>query len=203
MSNPDWAGGGGTETCGTGGCYDSVSGPPVSSSMRGVFWGVGLGNPAIGVGADSGSFTGGFLPTDFWIKQVSASFDPGGLYHYPGFLSQKMGDNGGPGGPVTWSAGDVDGCGPNSSEGRCTCMMLTDEWNGTGYFATLSAASDVQGNTNIDPLQTIRLAAIPPPIVQSSTHDSVTGDVTLEVSVASLSGGLFPKNGGGTCLVGF
>lgn len=203
VSNPDWAGAGGTEACGTGGCYDSVSGPPVSSSMRGVFWGLGQGNPVVGAGADSGGFGGGFAATDFWIKQVSAFFDPGGLYHYAAFASQKTGTvNGSPGGPITWSAGDVDGCGV-LTEGDCTCVMLSDEWSGKGYFLTMSGAADAQFNTQLDPVHSLRLVPIPAPRITNSVRNVATADVTLQVTHLPLSGGTYPLDGCGTCLAGF
>src|SRR5262245_20198816 len=87
VSNPDWGGvAGGDGRCGTYGCYESQSDPPVGPTIRGVFWRLGGGSPIVGQGHDSGLFTGGLEANDFWIKQVSASFDPGGLYHYRAWL---------------------------------------------------------------------------------------------------------------------
>ena len=67
ISNPDWCGGNDV------GCYDSVSGPPVSSNIKGVFWALGSGDPAVGVGDDSGSFTGGLGSTDSWKPSSAAA----------------------------------------------------------------------------------------------------------------------------------
>ncbi len=203
VSNPDWGGAGGDGRCGNNGCYQSDSDAPVSPTFRGVFWSLGTGNPVVGVGNDSGIFSGGFLPTDFWIKQSSATF-ANGLYHYPAWVSLKLGPPYVVGPPVTWSVPDVDGCGPvNPPETVCTCMMLTDEYNGAGFFATLSARSDVLGNTNLDPFETIRLAAIPRPVITASSRNPATGDVTFTVTHGTLTGGTFPKDDCGTCLSGF
>jgi hypothetical protein len=205
VSNPNWGGSaGGTGTCGGGlGCYDSVSGPPVSSTMRGVFWALGTGNPVAGVGNDSGTFTGGFLPTDFWIKQVSATF-ANGLYHYPAWISLKLNAPSGVGPPVTWSAPDVDGCGPlDLSTPVCTCMMLSDEFNGAGYFVTLSAQDDDLGNTFLDPHETIRLAEIPKAVITASSRNTTSGDVTLTISHNPIVGGTFPQAPCPDCLAGF
>lgn len=189
VSNPNWGGAGGDGSCAYYGCYDSESGPPVSQGMRGVYWAVGSGNPVVGLGNDSGIFSGGFLATDFWLKQVSVPLT-NGLYQYPAWLSLKLGPNYAVGPPVTWSAPDADGCGPAGSPPAqvCTCFMLTDEWDGAGYFATLCAQSDVLGNTRYDPGQTIRLAPVPQALITSSARDVATGDVTLSVGLRNSDG---------------
>jgi hypothetical protein len=211
VSNPNWGGAGGDGRCGANGCYDTVSGPPVSPAMRGVFWSVGSGNPVIGQGNDSGIFSGGFLATDFWLKQVSASF-AAGLYHYPAWNSLKIGGNYVVGAPVTWSAPDADGCGPGGTPPliSCTCFLLTDTWNGQGYFATQCAQSDILGNTNFDTGQTIKLAAIPQPLITGSSRDTITGDVTVSVGVKGGDGnidspaeGVYAKSPCGTGLAGY
>ena len=193
VSNPDWgganSGGDGSCTVFNNGCYDFESGPPVSQNMKGVFWAVGSGNPATGLGNDCGIFCGGFGATDFWLKQNSATFTQG-LYHYPAWLSLKLGYNYVTGPPVTWSAPDADGCGPSGSPPQqvCTCFMVTDEWNGAGYFATLCAQSDVLGNTRYPAGEVIRLAPVPKPLVTQSVRDQLTGDVTATVGLANSDG---------------
>jgi hypothetical protein len=215
-SNPNW--------CGEFGCYenDLTDGAtwddaPVTPNMKGVYWHVGNGNPAIGLGNDSGLFAGGFGPNEFWLKQVDIDFD-GALYHYPAFISLKLGPQNVVGPPVTWSSPDADGCGPASpTPGAppaqvCTCMLITDEWAGQGYFATLSARSDQLGNTNFLRGQDYVLAPIPPALVTGSSRDTGTGDVTVQVGLGGtvISGapdspaeGVFEADGCGTCLQGF
>ncbi len=211
VSNPNWGGAGGSGSCGRNGCYETESGPPISTGMQAVYWALGTGNPATGVGNDSGLFVGGFAPGNFWIKQISASSSypynnpfPGGLYHYPAWVSLKLSPPYVTGPPVTWSSPDADGCGPlNPPETVCTCMMITDEWAGTGYFATLSARSDGLGNTNIDPGETIRLVEVPRPLIVSSVRNASSGDVTFQVFHTPLSGGTYQKDSCGTCLQGY
>jgi hypothetical protein len=217
VTNPDWAGGGGTGTCppyGIG-CYDSDSGPPVSQTITGVFWslgqtGQGTGNPVVGLGDDSGEFTGGFGPNDDWIKQVSRTDAyytgtpfPGGLYHYPAWATLKLDPPFAPGPQILWSRPDVDGCGPDLPLTACTCVLLSDEWNGVGYFATLSARSTENGGTDMNPGETIRLAPIPAPRITSSVRNPTNGDVTLTVTHTALTGGTYPKDSCGNCLQGF
>jgi hypothetical protein len=212
VSNPNWGGqAGGDGRCGSNGCYDSVSGPPVSPALRAVFWAVGSGNPAIGLGNDSGIFSGGFQATDFWMKQISASFS-GNLYHYPAWCSLKIGYNYVVGAPVTWSAPDADGCGPSGTPPAisCTCFMLSDVWNNQGYFATMCAKSDVLGNTNFDFGADFHLAPVPQPNITASARDAVSGDVTLSVGLKNTDGnpdtpaeGVYTKDGCGTGLAGF
>ncbi len=207
VSNPNW--------CGNFGCYDSASGPPVSANMKAVYWDVGTANPAIGLGNDSGLFSGGFAPGNFWIKQVDVDFG-GNLYHYPAWISLKLGPPNVVGPPVTWSSPDADGCGPggNPPAIRCTCMMITDTWNGVGYFATLSAMSDQLGNTRfLSPGVGFDyfLKPIPPALITGSVRDVASGDVCVSVTLGgAISGapdtpaeGVYAQDGCGSCLQGF
>ena len=217
VSNPNWGGAGGSATCGGGpplagfGCYASESGPPVSSAMKGVYWAVGSGNPAIGLGNDNGNFRGGFAAGDFWIKQKNGTF-VGGVYHYPAWISLNLGDNNVVGPPVTWSSPDADGCGPaNPPASVCTCMLITDEWAGAGYFATLCAASNPLGNTRFDTGggSAFVLKPIPRPLITSSVRDTLSGDVTLSVGAGnagipdSAAEGVYTSDSCGTGLQGF
>jgi hypothetical protein len=211
VSNPNWGGiAGGNGSCGTYGCYESQSGPPVSPGMRGVFWALGSGNPIVGLGNDSGIFTGGFTANDFWLKQVSATFYPGGLYHFAAWVSLKLGPSYTVGPPVTWSAPDADGCGPSGNPPAqvCTCFLLTDQWNNEGYFATLSARSDVLGNTRFDPGQTIRLAPIPRPVIVATSAGPDGGGPQILVAVRPSialtdTGGVYQQDSCGTCLAAY
>jgi len=198
VSNPDWGGtAGGDGSCGYLGCYDFQSGPPVSSSMRGVFWALGSGNPVIGLGNDNGNFRGGFGPGDFWPKQRSQAFTYG-VYHYPAWISLNLRDNFDVGPPVTWSSPDADGCGPaNPPASVCTCMLLSDQWEGVGYFATLGAASNALGNTRFDTggASAFRLAPIPTPEVIDHVPDPVQEVLHFNLRANSPTGGRFEKDG--------
>ena len=192
ISNPDWCGGAGV------GCYDSVSGPPVSANVKGVFWALGTGDPVLDVGDDSGGFTGGLGPTDSWIKQVSEVFGAG-LYHYPAFATLKGGAGFQSGNPVNWSL-PVDGCVENAGADPCTCVLLTDEWNGQGYFAILGAKRSP--NFDLTTGGDLVMAPIPAPTIVRNTLDVTTADMTFEVMAAAPVGGNFVKDGC-ACDVGF
>ncbi len=192
VSNPEWGGAGGDGSCGSYGCYASQSDAPIGPTIRGVFWRFGTGNPIVGQGDDSGAFRGGLAPGDFWIKQVSQSFDPGGLYHYVARISLKSGPNAEPGPPVTWSDPLVDGCGP-TVPGVCTCMLLSDQWGGVGYFAMLGATSSTNLHTFLDPGPTVRLAPIPVPQVTVESGDEAQQQMTISVDVDRPLDGRFEK----------
>ncbi len=200
VSNPNWGGQGGP--CGNYGCYDSQSGPPIGPTIHGVFWALGYGNPALRAGDDSGSFDGGIGPGDSWLKQVSAVYEPGGLYHFSAWISLKLGPPYVTGPPISWQGPLIDGCGVRAP-GDCTCIMLSDEWGGEGFFATLSAAADALLNTRSDPVYTVRLVEIPAPTIVGSSIDLPTGALSLDVTHPAIAGGTYPKDGCGTCLQGF
>jgi thrombospondin type 3 repeat protein len=193
VSNPDWGGqSGGDGRCGTGGCYESQSGPPIGPTIRGVFWRIGAGNPGFRQGLDCGAFTGGFAFGDGWIKQVSQSF-ANGLYHYPAWVSLKTGPNYIAGAPVSWSDPWVDGCGP-TSPGICTCMLLSDQWDDTGYFAMLGARSGASLNTDLNPGGVIRLGAMPQPQVIGRGGDETNRRLFFDVRVDAPLLGRFEKD---------
>jgi len=202
ISNPNWCG------TGVGGCYDANGGPPLSPAVRGVFWGVGgadFGGPG---GNDSGTFTGGLLPTDFWIQSEGDVYPTAGLYWWGAYITQKNPDTNGPGGPLTWSAAIVDGCGSNL-EGDCTCVALSDTWNGQGYFAVLNGPADSQFNTTMNFGQPVHLAPVPSARITNSARDTVSGDVTLSVGLSgdghpdSAAEGVYSTPGCPPCLAGY
>ena len=204
VSNPDWQGGGGTRTCyWIYGCYASESGPPVSSDLFGVFWAMGTGDPAIGVGDDNGDWT-----SSNWTKHSSYQFDE--IYHYPAFMTMTNGPAGVPGFPPNWTfAGD--GCITNSTpigEG-CTAVLLTDQWNNVGLFTALTARANQVGNFDLWPGTTdaagapsIILRAIPQP---NSIRGRVqpNSDLVLEVEVPEPSAGIEQDPDCAAVLAGF
>jgi hypothetical protein len=208
VSNPDF--------CGGYGCYEGAGGPLVSPNFKGVFWGLGAANPQVGLGSDSGLFTGGFTPTDQWLHTDTPTPYPGGLYHWPVWISKKDAPAGyhGPGSLPTWSEPIVDGCGPlNLTQRNCTCILLTDQWGGTGFFATLSAANEIgSGGTRFPPPAAGRyhLVPIPAPLLTGSSRDLASGDVFAQVTLGGFAGvpdspeeGVYANDGCGNCLSGF
>lgn len=207
VSNPNWGGAGGSNICGSLGCYEAQSDAPISASFDGVFWGfdtsTGLSqsDPAVGLGMDSGGWT-----VENWTKQVSAVFNS--LYHYPAWLTLPGGQNSLSGNPANWSF-PVDGCPNDIDPNACTCILVTDQWDGVGYFMIDSANADGIGNfpfggfpgdTNGD--ATMALAPTPVPEVTMSERDAATGDVTMMINVGSLAASDY-RDAGCDCGLGY
>jgi hypothetical protein len=213
VSNPNWGGAGGTRTCLYGyGCYQNdpdggAQSPPISADIDGIFWGFDTStlqsqsDPAIGFGMDTGGWG-----VENWTKQRTADF--GQPYYYPAWMTEDQGVNGTPGNATNWSQ-PVDGCPNDIDPNACTCLLLTDQWDGVGYFLMDSSNSDAIGNFIFegypnDPggAATATLAPIPAPAVTMSARDEVTADVTLMVDGGSLAAADF-RDAGCDCGVGY
>ena len=210
VSNPNWGGAGATRTCAPYGygCYEADSAPPISPSFDGVFWGfdtasgLSQSNPAIGLGMDSGGWT-----IENWSKQESADFG-GNLYHYAAWLTLPGGLNYVSGNPANWSF-PVDGCPNDIDPNACTCILVTDQWDGVGYFMIDSANADQIGNFPFggfpaDPqgAASMVLAPTPVPEVTMSERDPASGDVTMMINVGSLAGSDY-RDAGCDCGLGY
>jgi hypothetical protein len=214
VSNPNWGGAGGTRTCYyVYGCYaDDPNGglqsPPISANFDGVFWGfdtAGGGSqsdPAPLAGMDNGEWG-----IENWSKQVTADFGASGLYHYPAFLTLPGGPNGTSGNPANWSF-PVDGCPDDIDPNACTCILLTDQWDGAGYFFIDSANADGIGNFNFNGFPTdgvettMKLAPTPIPEVVMSERDPASGDVTMMINVGGLGAADY-RDAGCDCGLGY
>jgi hypothetical protein len=210
VSNPNWGGSaatGGNGNCGSFGCYESDSDAPVSANLGGSFWAwvdgaADGGDPKFFVGSDNGTWDSGA-----WTMQVSQMFG-GGLYHYPAFLSElNQSGNSSPGLPPNWGrTSAIDGCAgdvtPSIPNDECTCILLTDEWDGVGYFALLSARSTGNGNFEF-PDEIIRFAPIPQPSITMSERDDLTSNVTFQVGIPGIPAAGDYRQGSCHCDVGF
>lgn len=194
ISNPNWCGPGGT---GVGfGCYDNQGGPPISPTFDGFWWAQTSANEALQAGNDNGSWG-----VRGWVKQGSVGGFPQGTYHYPAFLSVNDGAQygyNGPGTPLNWASNDlIDGCKdlvtPTVFADECTCMILTDEWAGQGYYAVLSKLSNVSGDFifNESAGLVYHLAPIPRPAVTGSTRNAANATVTFNIDVPLPTGADF------------
>jgi hypothetical protein len=204
VSNPNWGGAGGDGTCTYNGCYLSESGGgPISPNFAGVFWGfdttagVSAANPAFAAGIDNGSWG-----IENWTKAgVYAGADP---YYYPGFLTLPGGAYSQSGNPANWSF-PTDGCPTDIDPGSCTCILLTDEWAGEGYFLVDSAITNAAQNYDfIFPTGAMNLQPIPKPEVTLSERDPASGDVTLTINVPDITGTAADyREAGCDCGIGF
>jgi hypothetical protein len=98
-----------------------LNGSTVTDQIQGFFWGVGIGNPTLGVGADNGSWTA----LDW-------------LYIYPGFPAAIL---------TTWAEDlGIDTCidaqGPLGSRCQATFVQDVDPDTGQGMFALVATQDD-------------------------------------------------------------
>ena len=175
-SNPGW--------CGGTACYDT---PATSPRLEGFFWGQTGANGGRNAGVDSGGFLVGQ-----WTKHRPPVDYTGGTYHFAPVLGDPV-----YGGANAWDGPGIDGCigdiTPTVNFDECTCLLLTDSWDGAGYFALLSARSDAQGNFSFftEPSQLVTFAPIPRPVVTGSTRNAATGQVSFTVDVPTPTAGLY------------
>jgi hypothetical protein len=186
ISNPAWPGGNGN--------YDIQ---PTSARLSGFFWGQSGANGARNAGVDSGSFL-----IQSWTQKPDGN--PTDNYYYNTYLADPV-----YGTPFSWDGGGIDGCigdiTPAVNFDECTCMLLTDSWDGQGYFALLSAQSDAQGNFSFfgtDVNTPVQFAPIPRPVVTDSSRDAATGQVSFTVDVPTPTAGVFANPNCG-CNFGF
>ena len=196
VSNPNWGGAGADRTCQYGyGCYLAESGGgPISATVAGVFWGFDTttgqssSDPAVNAGIDNGGWD-----ISNWTKSRTA-----GDYYYAGFLtldtgSTAPGEQGGAGLPINWSF-PVDGCPDSIDPDSCTCIMVTDQWDGVGYFMTQSAITDAGGDFIYAPdtvdssgAATMRLLQTPKPEILMSERVPADGSLNIQVGVADIA----------------
>jgi len=210
VANPNWGGAGGSRTCTyVYGCYDTESAPPISDAISGVFWGfstttgTSAADAELGLGIDNGG-----LDVADWTKARSV-----GNYAYPAFLTLDLpadDDNSVSGNPVNWGfSAAIDGCTGDIDPGSCTCILLTDQFDGVGYFMIDSAIANAILNYEFNGFPgdaggnaTIMMSEIPAPAVTASGRDVVSGDVTLTVDGGSLAAADY-RDAGCDCGVGY
>jgi hypothetical protein len=188
ISNPAWC------AVGANGCYDT---PSTSPRLSGFFWGQTGANGARNAGVDSGVFQ-----VHQWTQKPDGN--PSDTYFYNTFLADPV-----YGTPFSWDGPGIDGCiadiTPTVLYDECTCLLLTDSWDGQGYFALLSALSDAQGNFSFfgqDVNTPVVFAPIPRPGVTQSSRDQASGQVSFTVDVPTPTAGVH-TNPNCPCSFGF
>jgi hypothetical protein len=162
-------------------CGGGVSGycpdDAMTAAASGVFWALGGGDAADGVGNDNGTWL-----SENWLYG----------YYYPGYGFA----------PFTlftaWDAPGVDGCinltGGLGSPGTCTCILLTDELNGVGKFAAVSVQTDAGGDSYLNRTTgnaPIVLRDMPKPQILGSTRDPGTFNIVMNITVPPPASGLY------------
>ncbi len=156
-------------------------GPSFSPRMFGFFWALGAGDPALGIGIDSGGYPAreGADPYAGWLK------------NYPGYAGFLQG---------AWDEPRVDGCVDDVAQPRCMAALLGDaDAAGNGYFALVVDRQGPGGDfgfalPNDAPILLVTVPA--PDIVAASS----TGPDQLEATVAPphVSAGIYQQDF--TCL---
>jgi hypothetical protein len=177
--------------CVSDGTYPCGAGTSVTPAFKGTFWHVGNGNPAIGLGNDSGIYD-----QSFWTPAIS----PG--YPLAGF-------NGG------WNPPTIqkpDGCPdvpqPGSPAAKCMAILLEDvDSEGAPVFALLTAPANAQANYDFnqgDGTPPINLAPLPKVAIVNSVRQGGGTGVALSVLLdgAGLQDGLYINSSGDCAAVG-
>lgn len=193
FSNPNWCAPTGTY------CFADV-GPALSPSTRGFYWALDTGDPTPGAGDDNGTHGGSFSNGgisqggcgDEWICTIEAD---NATYSYPGVFF---------GGYASTS--EVDGCGVAAFPAtRCTCVLITDEWNGDGYFLVTSALHDPSGVFDFtQPVDApLQLVPIPAPGITGTQRLQPSLDVVSDVKLPPPASGVYLKDGCDCAPTGF
>jgi hypothetical protein len=170
--------------------------PPVSPEFSGVFWALGTGDPATGLGDDNGTFS-----QDNWFYYYS----PAPNWYFAGEID------------TSWAETGIDGCLDNAGAtgmfdgDECTCILMSDQDGTDGYFAIASAMVDgandtyfdmpgSDGNGNAGP---IILMPIPKPYITNTQVEPGTLHIDLTVTVAPFTAGVYAKDGCDCGPVGF
>jgi hypothetical protein len=154
--------------------------PPYATTatidIKGAFWSFGGGNPAEGVGNDSGT-----LPRYYWLY----------YFNGPTTLDGRIGGSHWAAHPGIDGCIDADGSNPGAADpAQCMVILLSDDAdNGQGYFAILSVGPDGGQNYNFATATgggPINLAPIPKPNITGSTRNgALSVDVSVNVSLGS------------------
>lgn len=167
----------------------------------------------IDTGAIAGQYGGPFLVTNpAWGGAGGGEPFPGGLYHYPAWLTRPTtppvtAPNTVAGYPVDWSDALVDGCVANAGatpeiDGtECTCLLLNDQWNGEGYFSLLSARVNEFGHFDLPVGPATQLATISGPRIMGTARTEAF-DIEVDVLADPVTEGVF-QSGGCDCGLGY
>jgi hypothetical protein len=168
--------------------------PPFTPVLKATFWSLGEGDPAFGIGNDSGirnlvgqDLTFGYPP-----------YPPNNPYDV--FYAAQLSSD--------WTLPDIDGCNDMST---CTCLLLSDvdPQERHGLFALVGAATDTLNGTFFNLTGSDQLGNGLPIVLQEIPRPVVTGVVrpladTVEITltVPTRSGGVYEAASGAGCFCG-
>ena len=149
----------------------------VTPELSGDFWVLGAGDPAVGFGVDYGG----------WPATEGASALDGWVDAYVGYAAYIL---------ATWNSdARIDGCpdsvAPPGTPGLCAAIHLSDQFEGVGYFALMTAENDAIGDYafNQPGNGPIELAEIPRAMIVSRSGPEWNPTITL--SPPAIGGGLY------------
>ncbi len=151
--------------------YITSPGQSTQASSRGDFWALGAGDPAIGLGADSGTLA----ESDPWLRE------------YAGYLYVA----------AQWGSAGIDGCidDPSVPVPTRTVVAITDadapSASSNGYFGVLCKERDRFANYMLLDLGPTTLIPIPRPTIVAASRGPA-GQTTLMIAspAAALAGGV-------------
>lgn len=151
--------------------------PGLSPQAEAFWWQLGLGDPAIGAGLDNGSWG-----IENWVPPYPV---PGytGVFWFPSLIQGGWGQD-----PAA-----IDGCISDDGNvlGECMCVLVTDEFDGSGLGLLFGAATDANGFARLNlPGGNVALPLldVPGPTIVGSSRDAVSNDVTVSVGAAIAAG---------------
>lgn len=143
----------------------------ITGDFEASFWAMGAGHPSARHGVDSGAFAALGPERDGWVTHSSGA---------PAYFH------------TTWAAGKmIDDCIDSEDiQTTCTAVLLTDQHDGKGYFALLSA-SPVRGNYSFAQPGNGPIVLAPVPVPQLVDSTVTSSDVHATVGVDTAGAGLF------------
>lgn len=165
--------------------YNSALGA-LTEQAQGYWWQLGQGDPAPGLGIDSGTWG---------IENWAPAYDLG----YAPFFYSTIVQGGWAQSPTA-----IDGC--ISDDGvvanECMCVLVTDEFDGVGYALLMGDSTNANGyaDLSVPGVSQIPLAPVPGPSIVGSSRDGATNDVTLQVQVDGAAESISVVNSGCGCL---
>ncbi|MCP3980573.1 MAG: hypothetical protein GY716_14820 [bacterium] len=142
---------------------------PVSPTIKGSFWALGFGDPAVGAGVDNGS----------WNMYDGPWSYTSWLYVYPYYGYALL--------TGEWDDPEIDGCIDNTPSPPCMAIAISDEdEDGRGYYGLLTTRENELGNFSFSQPGSapILLATIPRPNLSTSAVGSA---LDVEVALDPLS----------------
>lgn len=167
----------------------SFQGPAFTSAANAIFWRAGSGDTTDGLGDDSGTF-GAIANGNVYS------------YYYAAYYGWYAGDMFN----LSWTLPGIDGCifpGGVGTGFDCTCMLFSDQVNGSGQFALMGVQATATAQTEFvfpgtdaagQPGADVVFADIPAPTITGTTR-LANNDVQVTLNVPMMTDGVYILDG--------